>query len=283
MIVNAKSLDFHQTFKPERDCLSSLLSEIDSCTEKSAVEISKITGIPTGSSSGKVVPTICYLEFMGLIKGQIDNKKYKLEYTKLGETVLAEDPGLIEELSLMLLHCMMARKLSGADLWGYVICDIFPKYHGRISKGNLEKELQMHFGKTVNLSPFNGSYTGLFEQLDIVKITNDEYIMQPHSFNSEFIYLYGLILYEYWKEWVNEFSDEQKRNEKVSEIEITADQIEKTGFRNVFGWSEQEEYQVLEELHDRGIIQLNRQMFPFAVRKIMNEEEITELLYSELC
>lgn len=283
MIVNVKGLDFHQTFKPERDCLSSLLTEIESCTGKTVAEISKITGIPTGSSSGKVAPTICYLDFMGLIQEQFENKKYELHYTKLGETVLAEDPGLMEELSLMLLHCMLARKRNGADLWGYIICDIFPKYNGRISKANLEKELKMHFGKTVNLSPFNGSYTGLFEQLDIIKISNEDYVMQPHSFNPEFIYLYGLVLYEYWEEWVNGFTDEQKADEKVSTIEITADQIDKIGFRRVFGWTEKVEYQILEKLQDRGIISLNRQMFPFAVRKIINEEEIIELLYSELC
>ena len=283
MIVNVKGLDFHQTFKPERDCLSTLLTELDSCSGTTVAEISKITGIPTGSSSGKVVPTIFYLEYMGLIQEQLDNKKYRLEYTTIGEAVLAEDPGLMEELSLMLLHCMIARKRNGAELWSYIICEVLSKYHGRINKINLEKELQMHFGKTVNLSPFNGSYSGLFEQLGIIKISNDEYVMQPHSFNPEYEYLYGLILYKYWDEWASEFSDEQKRNEKVSIIEITADQIEQTGFRRVFGWTEQIEYQALEALNDKGIVSLNRQMSPFAVRRILKEEEIIDLLYSELC
>ena len=183
----------------------------------------------------------------------------------------------------MLLHCMIARKRNGAELWSYIICEVLSKYHGRINKINLDKELQMHFGKTVNLSPFNGSYGGLFEQLGIIKISNDEYVMQPHSFNPEYEYLYGLILYKYWDEWASEFSDEQKRNEKVSVIEITADQIEQTGFRRVFGWTEQIEYQALEALNDKGIVSLNRQMSPFAVRRILKEEEIIDLLYSELC
>lgn len=280
---DTKGLDFHQTFKPERNCLISLLADLSECSGKTAQEISKITGIPTGASSGKVVPSICYLEYMGLINAQLSNKRYELEYTYLGNGILVEDPGLIEDLTLLLLHCMITRKRSGADLWSYIITDLLPKYHGRINKSNFDKELEFHYGKEVNLAPFNGTYTGLLDQLGLLKISNGGYSMQGHTLNKEFIYLYAYVFYEYWNEWLDGFSPEEKEKRKVSETEITANQIEETGFRLPFGWSEQDEYSVLEMMHDRSIISLNRQMTPFAARKLRTEEEVIDLLYSELC
>ena len=278
-----KGLDFHQTFKPERNCLISLLTDLPECSGKTVQEISKITGIPTGVSSGKVVPSICYLEYMGLITTRLSNKQYDFDYTGLGDCVLSEDPGLIEDLTLLLLHCMISRKNSGAVLWSYIITVLLPKYHGIINKKNFDKELELHFGKEVNVAPFNGSYTGLFEQLALLKITGDGYTMQSHSLNTEFIYLYAYILYKYWDDWADSFSAKEKEEKKVSVTEITAYQIEETGFRLPFGWTEQDEYHVLEALHDKKIISLNRQMTPFAVRKISTEEEIIDSLFSELC
>lgn len=48
-----RNLDFHQTFKPERNCLNALLTDLRECCGKGVQEISQITGIPTGKSSGK--------------------------------------------------------------------------------------------------------------------------------------------------------------------------------------------------------------------------------------
>ena len=283
MNIDVKGLDFHLTFKPERNCLISLLTDLAECSGKTAQEISKITGIPTGANSGKVAPTICYMEYMGLLTSQLSNKKYELDYTSLGECILSEDPGIIEDLTLLLLHCMITRKRRGADLWSYIINDLLPKYHGKISKSNFDKELLLHFGKEVNVAPFNGTYTGLFDQLGLLKISGNGYTMQRHAPNMEFIYLYAYNLYEYWDDWASGFSSTEREEKKISETEITADQLKETGFRLPFGWSEQDEYHVLEVLHDKKIISLNRQMSPFAVRKVSTEEEIVDLLYSELC
>lgn len=276
-------LDFHQTFKPERNCINSLLSDISECSGKTIADISKITGIPAGKSSGKVLPTICYAEYMGLIHSKLSNGKYILDYTDIGKVVVDEDPGLSEELTLLLLHCMLVRKNSGALLWAYIICDLLPKYHNEINKLTLEKELSLRFKKDVNVAPFNGTYMSLFQQLDVVEIQNSFYIVHSHLYNSEFIYLYGLVLYEYWEDWVNSFDNKEQELRKISLSEITAEQIEETGFRHPFGWSKNDEYAVLEALNDKGVIALNRQMSPFAVRKIMKKENLIDQLYSELC
>ena len=278
-----KGLSFHQSFKPEHNLLCSLLQSLPECSGKTAQEISKLTGIPTGDSSGKVVPTIYYLEYMGLIVENLKNKKFILGYTELGKRVLTEDPGFMEELTLLLLHCMLVRKNNGAELWNYIICNLIPKYHGRINKVNFDKELQINFGKSVNLAPFNGTYTGLFSNIGTLDVTNDGYNLQKQTINLDYIYLYGFVLYAYWSDWLDGLTDEEKKKKKKSDIEITSVQLEEIGFRRPFGWTEQEEYQVLELLQDKGVISLNRQMVPFTIRKIMIEDEISNLLYSELC
>ena len=278
-----EGLNFHKSFKPERSLLCSLLQNLINCSGKNVQEISKITGIPTGKSSGKVVPTICYLEYMGLITEHINNNKYILDYTDLGKSVLSEDPGLMEELTLLLIHCMLLRKNSGAELWNYIVCKLMPKYHGQISKTLLEKEIQIHFEKNVNLSPFNGTYTSLLSNLRLLDITNDSYSMKAHSLNPDYSYLYGLVLYNYWTDWINGLTVEEKDSKKASANELTAIQLEEVGFRYPFGWTEHEEYRVLEQLQDKGVITLNRQMVPFTLRKGLAEKDIIGLLYSELC
>lgn len=278
-----RNLDFHQTFKPERNCLNAMLTDLQDCCEKSIQEISQITGIPTGKSSGKIIPTIYYLEYMGLISKKCDNKKYDFDYTLLGQTIMAEDPGLMEPLTLLLMHCMITRKRAGAELWSYIVCELMPKYHGKISKPNLDKELLLYFDKTVNVAPFNGSYTGIFESLNLIQVTTSEYIMNPCIFNAEYIYLYAYILYEYWDQWIGTFSEEELDKKKISKTELTSLQLADTGFRLPFGWSEQDEYVILQEMHDKNIIALNRQMTPFSIRRICSKEELTDLLYSELC
>lgn len=277
------NLDFHQTFKPEKNCLCNLLMALPECDEKTVQEISKITGIPTGKSSGKVVPSIWYLTYMGLIQSSLSDSKYKLQYTELGNKIMEEDPGIMEELTLLLMHCMLTRMHSGAELWSFIINTMLPMHNGKVRKDTAEKEIELRYGKKVNVSPFNGTYVGLFSQLNLISLTDEGYLQNKHLFNEEFIYLYGLVLYEYWDEWIQGMEESEKVKNKVSNTEITAAQLWETKFRYPFGWSEQEEYHTLEKLHDKGIITLNRQMVPFVLRKAMTKEEVMAELYSELC
>ena len=137
------NLNFHQTFKPERQYISGLLSEIECCNGLDIQEISNQTGIPTGKSSGKVEPTISYAEYMGLIKKQKCDGKYELEYTALGECIRDEDSGLLEKLTLLMMHCMIVRPYGGAELWAYIIHSVFPKYRNSLTIKQFEKEIEL--------------------------------------------------------------------------------------------------------------------------------------------
>ena len=62
------NLNFHQTFPPNLEYLSRLLEITDMTDDLTKEEISEITGIPTGKSSGKVEPHVEYGIYMGLLK-----------------------------------------------------------------------------------------------------------------------------------------------------------------------------------------------------------------------
>lgn len=55
------NVNFHQTFKPECQYISSILDIADGITWRSVKDISAVTGIPQGTSSGKVEPHISYI------------------------------------------------------------------------------------------------------------------------------------------------------------------------------------------------------------------------------
>ena len=119
------NINFHQTFKPECQYISSILNIADDSTWRSIKDISGITGIPQGTSSGKAGPHISYTEYMGLVKGERKEKQIKLSRTDLGEIVYMEDPGLQETLTKLLLHAMILRQENGAGMWSDIFNNIW--------------------------------------------------------------------------------------------------------------------------------------------------------------
>lgn len=275
------NLNFHLTFKPERQYLSSLLSEIVACSGLDIQEISNLTGIPTGKSSGKVEPMICYAEYMGLITKEKSNGLYTLNLTNLGECIVNEDTGLLEKLSLLALHIMLVRPFTGAELWAHVFNNVFPKYRNKLTQKQFNKEIEIQFGSGIKLAPFYGCYQDLLGPLNMLRFDEETIELKPAKIDSDLVYLYAFGLFQYWSEWLKYASVEE--TQLASENEITALHLSKIGFRNPFGWNEAEEYQALELIAKKGIIVLNRQMVPFSIRKAVEIETVIERLYSELC
>lgn len=273
-MVAQSNLNFHQTFKPEVQYISSILSVADGTTAYEIKDISNLTGIPNGKSSGKVEPHILYSSYMGLIDFKKEDGKYILSLTPLGELVLREDPGLQEELTLLLCHSMMCRTTNGADVWSTCFLRILPKYKSGVKKDVLLKELEVVFpGKinTKNLAPFCSSYEDMFSELSILSEKDDLILSNSKPYNKEFIYLYAYVL---WTLWDEEFANQD---------EISSIQLDILCFGKIFGWSSEQEYKVLEHLSDHGIIRLNRQLMPYTVLKLTSKETLLNKLYSELC
>ena len=184
------NVNFHQTFKPECQYISSILDIADDSTWRSVKDISGITGIPQGISSGKVEPHISYAEYMGLVKSERREKRIKLSRTNLGEIIYMEDPGFQEMLTKTLLHAMILRQENGAGMWSDIFENIFPKYRNEIKKDLLILELnQLYDNKvtTKNIAPFFGSYNEFFSELGILTIQDDVVSCNSLSYDKEFI------------------------------------------------------------------------------------------------
>ena len=268
------NVNFHQTFKPECQYISSILDIADDSTWRSVKDISGITGIPQGTSSGKVEPHINYAEYMGLIKSERKAKEIKLSKTDLGKIVYMEDPGLQEALTKTLLHAMILRQKNGADMWSDIFKNIFPKYRGEIKKELLILELnQLYDNKvtTKNIAPFFGSYDDFFSELGMLTIQDDVVTCNSLTYDKEFIYMYATVLWGYWDEYYPE------------QDEISSVQFAELGFGKAFGWDVKNEYEVMEHLADKELIRMNRQLMPYTILKLATEDELINNLYSELC
>ncbi len=269
------NVNFHLTFKPEKQYISSILELAENSSEGITVkEISSSTGIPQGESSGKVEPHINYAAYMGLVDFKKEDGKIYLSQTELGKIVFMEDPGLQEKLSLLICHSMMLRKDNGADIWYSSFKEIFPKYSDDISKDILIKELSDIYDNKVNVknfAPFALSYEDMFSILDVLRIESDKLKYVPMQYDKEFIYLYAYILISYWDELF------------CNQAEISSVQFEKLGYGKCFCWNAKTEYEVLEKLSDKGLIRMNRQLMPYTILKLTDKEELLNKLYSELC
>jgi len=267
------NINFHQTFRPEVQYISSILSAADDITEMTVKEISSATGIPNGASSGKVMPHISYAEFMGLVSSEKKDGKISLMRTDLGQLVYNEDPGLQENLTLLLCHAMMLRKNEGAEMWYSSFREIFPLYDTKINKELLIKELNFRYDNKVsvkNLAPFITSYEDMFSSLELLSVSNDDIEFGTILYDKDYLYLYAYILYSYWDEVV------------PNQNEISSDELETICFRQSFGWNLKEEYDVLEKLSDKGVIRLNRQLMPYTILRLVDKSDLLDKLYSEL-
>ena len=268
------NINFHLTFKPEIQYIASIISIADGITAYDIKDISNMTGIPNGKTSGKVEPHIQYSKYMGLIDYKKRDGKYIISLTPLGEVVLREDPGLQEDLSILLCHAMICREVNGADVWSECVINILPKYKNVIKKDLLIKELEVVFPGKVNsknVAPFFSSYGDMFSTLNMLNENSDIISLIPSSFKKEFIYLYAFVL---WKVWEEKYPHQE---------EISSSQLEMLNFGKIFGWNIEQEYKVLEQLSDRELLRLNRQLMPYTILKLIPIDNLLNKLYSELC
>ena len=270
-----KNINFALTFKPEKQYIGCLLKIAERAQPMSTKQISLETGIPMGTSSGKVVPHIDYCKFMGLIDYErIDSNTYQLSLTPLGEVVLDEDPGIKEELSLILLHSMLVRNIEVAPIWDEMYHKIFPKYHGTISIEDAINELNIIYDNKVtkkNFAPFISSYEDMFSPINYITVENEILrVKYTPKIDKDFVYLYAYVLLSYWDESYAE------------RIEITADEFSELKYGNKLNFDLQTEYKVLELLNEKGLIRLNRQLSPYTIMKTSNKDDLIKKLYSEL-
>lgn len=258
----ADPLNFHMTFPPTPAYLGRIL-KIANGTEYTVEEISDLTGIPQGKSSGKVKPHIAYASYMGLI----DESMFKR--TALGDAVMQEDSVLAETLTQAICHTRIT-SCVGASMWNYLFRVLLPENNYKIKKKMISEKMQHKFGINVKFAPVITMYTKQFTNLNILTEEEEYLVCNALPFDNDllYVYAYGLLF-----EWEKVFPQEK---------EITSVQLSDLKFGAIYGWSQEVEYKVLQLLCDIGVIGMNNQLIPFTVKKYVDSETVIDKLYSLL-
>lgn len=257
----ANSLNFHGTFPPTPAYIGRILKIADG-EEKTVEEISELTGIPQGKSSGKVEPHIAYAAYMGLLD------KENFSKTKLGKTVLKEDSVLSEKLTQLVCHSMLT-SITGAEMWHFFFRELMPENKEGISRLRLTDVMIQKFG-TARYAPVISTYTKQLVKLKLLEDDGDIIKISPLPVERDMLYVYGFALLH---EWENIFPND---------IEITATQLETMKFGAAYGWDNNTEYEVLKRLCDKEIIGMNNQLIPFTLKRLTTENTLIPKLYSLL-
>lgn len=264
-------LNFHQTFPPSAEYILRLLEICGSNEALSKEDISERTGIPTGKSSGKVEPNICYAEYMGLLADTRNEGKHILSLTPLGEEVLQQDPGFQEKVTTAICHVRLSSPYYGASLWKVLFKDIIPLYQGEIGNNVLADELNKHFEKAVKTGPLFSAYEGMLKNLNLIRKGTQGIVLNRQKIDKELLFVYAYALLYEWNYTYH------------NQPEITEDEVLRLGIHSTFLLSRESFYGVLEQIAEKGIIRFNRQLSPFTLIRLHSAEDVIPLLYSELC
>lgn len=267
----AENLNFHLTFPPSRDLLSRLITHCPEEVLLSKEEISEITGIPTGKNSGKVEPHICYAQYMGLLVDKRSQGKHSIHLSCLGNVIREEDPGLNEDLTLMVCHMMISSPYTGASLWSKIFNNILPAANGNLTEIVLEQKLTDIYGGVPRLGPFYSSYSDLFSRLRLLEHKNGNICLVKHKYMPELIYAYAYQLFLQWE--IVYPSRNELSSTEINSLESFA----------CLGWDNSQLYSLLEMLAEKHLILFNRQMAPYTITQLHSSDSIIPLLYSELC
>lgn len=267
------SFTFHESFPPQVIYLCEILKLARDRFTGTKEEISDITGIPTGATSGKVVPHIKYLNYMGLIEYElVGERRIFLKTTKLGDIVFECDPYIMERTTKLLLHYNITNPTKGAPQWGY----LFRQYNYNLDEPIVYKDIENNglskFGKNIGLGPLKSMYTSDdFSQLDIVDVDKTLITIKSKNIATEAINVYA---YTLLKDWEEVYGNE-------SEITIDKLQLELLWDRGL-GFRYDEMLEALDELSSIGYIKLNKHMNPITIIKNSTSDEVLPLLYEGL-
>lgn len=271
------NLNFHNTFNPDFEYIAKILQIADECEGLTKEDISGITGIPTGISSGKVEPHINYAKFMNLIDFKKDGLNYSIYSTNLGKIIRNEDLYFLENLSKLVCNYFLTSKIYGAQMWYEIIRCMSNKYGNDIKESVVIKDLNEEFGIKINLTPFRSCYKNdkSLASLDIISIQESEketiFTFNKNRYDDENIYGYAYTLIK------------ELEGLDVNRKEFSIDEVfEIIAWNRGYCWDEDIAMLILEKLNDLNLINLNRQLNPITIIINTKSEDIVNKVYSLL-
>jgi len=270
------SASFHETFIPERKYLTEILKF--AAKEKSGTleEISAVTGIPMGQSSGKVQPSLHYAVGMGLIEiGKQERGVKSPRLTPLGRTLFLEDRNLSEKYSQWLLHLHLCNPFSGASAWHFTFSHAFHAFQNQLTRSQLEDFLQHHISGNMTraVGPMLNMYqeSASFSNTYCVEQQGETYTKNPLPIVEEYLRGYAALFFLYW----DQVSPEAQQ--------IVRDDFEaETYFFQLTGWDLQTSDEILEKWAFNNWINLDRQTEKIVITRLINTQELISSLFNDL-
>ena len=266
------SLNFHNDFAPTLRYIAEIVRLASNNFIGDKDEISEETGIPTGDSSGKVVPHIKYAKFMGLIESDIlRDGKYNLQLTPLGRVIYLEDRYFMDRISKYLINYFLCDKEEGAPHWSFIFNNFNYMLDSEYELSTIEKEARVYFDKNAKMTVLKSMYTGDYGFEDLMIITQsprNNLVFKRCQIQQDCYYMYGYTLLYSWEKY---FKDK---------LEISIDTIiEELRWSNKFGFDYNTTLEVFDELESLGIIKMNKQLSPITIIKTSEAEEIMFKIY----
>lgn len=268
--------NFHKTFKPERLYINAMLKFAAAGKSGNVQEIATETGIPTGNSSGKVMPTLEYCIGMGLVKKAHKRSAQRSpELTAFGRVVFLEDPYLKYPITQWLAHMNLCGPLTGADVWYQTFFAGF----NALGLDFKRKKLEMHLAVIYATKPGSliGPMIGTYEDDAALKICaaisekNGILTRREAPLKEDMIRGYGAWL-------LHSMTEHFPGQSQVSVAELVAT----TGFKTIPTWSDSSFASLLVSLERKDLIEVDRHMAPWLVRPKQSVEEAWKNIYYDM-
>ncbi len=276
LVENRLSRNFHKTFKPERQYINAMLKFAAGGNAGDSQAISAATGIPTGVSSGKVMPTLDYCVGMGLLIEKPGKSAIKKpELTPFGRTVYLEDPFLKCPVSQWVAHLNLCGSLNGADVWYQTFFACFHTLGMQFNRLTLENHLSVVY--STNSGGLIGPMIGMYEDDAAFKVcgaiseTNGRLCRREAPLKDELIRGYGAWLLQMMKTFF-------PGQAQVSVVELDAI----GGCKAIPGWSDTSFISFLSLVERKAIIEVDRHMNPWLIRPAQTVEEAWKNVYKDM-
>lgn len=265
---------FHQSFMPERRHLSSLLALAARQFTGTLEVISEATGIPTGKSSGKVLPHLRYAECMGMLVVRADgNGIYTINITPLGSLIVAEDPLLHEAVTQLILHLMLSRP-CGASVWHALFGRSRVALGRQFSPEAATTYLTAELGNSTSIpGPLFSTYReeSSLARTGVLNVEKAQLSRSPLPLVSEYFFGYAYCWLRSWEELAPH--DQQKPTNELEQM---------TRFEEMTGWTASQFESFLSWCSDHHIIRVDRQTGVPLIMKLATSNEVISKIYSEL-
>ena len=270
--------NFHKSFKPERQYLAAMLRYAAAGGAGTFQEIAASTGIPMGTSSGKVPAILDYCRGMGLARLSDDSLRSSTKQpilTSFGRAVLQEDPYLKCAMTQWLAHLNLCSPLTGADVWFQTFVGASASLGTQFPRKRLEEHLSGVYGvsKQNIIGPMVGMYNddAAFKACGAITETSGELTKHAAPYLDEF----GLGLGAWVLQLIEDFFPD---SDQVSVTELDR----KAGWRTIPGWKASDAQAALDLLSRKGCLTVDRHMDPWLIQPQMRADRAWQEIFEDM-